>query len=71
MLGGLIVGISYCTLSLLVTLVILAAVVYSQLCIGLLDGNARTDLVCDVLADGQFVFIGLALGVLVISGGVL
>lgn len=70
-LGGLIVGISYCTLSLLVTLIILAAVVYSQLCIGLLDGNARTDLVCDVLADGQFVFIGLALGILVISGGVL
>ena len=66
--GSIVVAVSMRSLPLHVTLVIITAVIYSQLCIWLLGGLGRTNLVCDFLADGQFIFFGAGLGLFIAAG---
>jgi hypothetical protein len=63
-----VIAVGICSLPLPVTLVLITAIIYSQLCIWILGGLVRTDLVCDFLADGQFIFFGAGLGILITAG---
>jgi 4-hydroxybenzoate polyprenyltransferase len=71
LLGGIVIAIGIYSLTLPVTLVLVAAVTYSQLCIWLMQGPVQIDLICDYLADGQFIFFGVSIGVVMAASGFL
>lgn len=56
--GALILGTGYYVLPMPAGIVILASLVYSQACVITIDRITKTDLLCDVVSDGQFMTIG-------------
>jgi len=56
--GALMLLPGFTFLSVQAGIVILASLVYSQGCVSTIDRTTKTDLLCDVISDGQFMTIG-------------
>jgi 4-hydroxybenzoate polyprenyltransferase len=70
-LGGGVIAIWFSKLSFPVTIILLTAVLYSHFCICSLGKLIRTDIVCDFLADGQFIIFGGGIAFLTTISGIL
>lgn len=63
--GAAVLFFGYLFLDLRMTLLLAATILYAQICIHLLGRGGMRYLVCDILADGQYIFFGGAIMVLV------